>query len=150
MIELIPYEPAHAHMILSRNVRERDLWLSGFPGWEETVKIWKDGGPAETVTFDGEPVCSAGIVLIGWGRGEAWALLSTLFYKHVRACYRMIKNRLSGMVKEHGLVRVQTLVAPEFTEGARLVEHLGFDQEGLLKKYGPNHEDLLIYGRVSR
>lgn len=148
MIKVEPYEPDHAHAILSRNVRECDLWLSSYPEWEETTKLWKDGGPAETVTFDGEPICCAGIVLLGWNRGEAWALLSTIFYSHVRACYRIIKDRLSGMIKENGLVRVQTLVAPDFVEGSRLVEHLGFNQEGLLKKYGPNHEDLLIYGRV--
>lgn len=148
MIEIIPYEPAHAHAILERNVRERDLWLSAFPDWENMVQTWKDGGPSETITVDGEPVCSAGIVLIGWNRGEAWALLSTLFYKNVRAYYRLIRDRLTGMIKENDLIRVQTLVSPDFIEGQSLVSHLGFTKEGLLRKYGPNHEDLLIYGRV--
>ena len=148
MIKVRPYEPEHAYAILERNVRDRDLWLSNFPEWEKWAKTWKEGGPAETIFIDDEPVCSAGIVLIGWQRGEAWSLLSTLFYKHVRACYRIIKKRFDEMIKENNLVRVQTLISPDFTESARLAEHLGFDQEGLLRKYGPNHEDLMIYGRV--
>jgi RimJ/RimL family protein N-acetyltransferase len=149
-MKVIPYKPAHAHRILERNIRERDHWLSMFPDWEKTAQLWHDGGPAETITVDGEPVMSAGIVLIGWGRGEAWSLLSTLFYRHVRACYRVVKKRLDEMAKANGLIRVQATAAPDYPPGVRLLEHLGFRPEGLLKAYGPNNEDLIMFARVSR
>ena len=148
-IKIIPYEPVHAYTILEKNVRERDLWLSAFPDWDKVATVWKEDGPADTIMFENNPVCSYGIILMSWDRGELWSLLSSLFYTHWRECFKIFKRRLSETIKDFKLVRVQTLVFPDYPDAARLVEHLGFKEEGLLRKYGPNHEDLFMYARLA-
>ncbi len=146
-IDLIPYEIIHAYEIIERNVREQDLWLSG-QDWETAAKGWKDGGPAFTLVIDGELVGCGGVVLMPWQCGEAWTLFSTLFFKHYRTAYKVIKENLERVIKERKLKRVQSLVNPEHEGACRFIEHLGFQCEGLLRKVGPNGEDLLIFSRV--
>lgn len=145
---VIPYDPFYAYQILEMNVRDEDLWLSDFPEWEEWVKGWQEQGPAYTQVIDGEVVWCGGITLTKWHRGEAWLLLSTAFFKHVKESYKAIKAYLSNVMKEHGLVRVQAMIDPENDRAKRLAEHLGFHEEGLLRSYGPRNEDVLIFARV--
>jgi len=147
-MKIIPFKKAHAFDILERNVQERNAWISGHGDFEEFVKAWDEGGPAYTLVIDDQIILSAGVVKIGWNRGEAWALLSTLFYKHVRTSFKAILFKLEEIIFAEKLRRVQATVAPEFTEGIRFLEHLGFDWEGTLLSFGPNGEDLIMFGRV--
>ncbi len=146
--ELVRYEPMHAYSILERNVREQDIWLSAYPDWDKWAEGWEKGGPSFTLLCDGVPVACGGVILIGWQRGEAWLLLSTLFYRHVKECYRLIKQKIMEIQRAHALRRIQALVSPDLEKAQRLMEHLGFANEGLLKRYGPRGEDLLMFGRA--
>jgi hypothetical protein len=148
MIDTIPYEPFHAYQILEEGIRENDLWLTQFKDFEIMAKGWKDGGPAYTITIDGEVAACAGLVLLGWSRAEAWTLFSSIFKSNYRACYKIIKSKLEELIELNFLRRVQSLADPEYKEGIRFLEHLGFEKEGLLRKYGPNGEDLIMFGRI--
>ena len=148
MNKILPYEPIHAYQILEEGVRNHDLWLSGFKDFELLAEGWKKGGPSYTMTVDGEIAVCAGLVLLGWNRAEAWTLLSSVFTKHYRTCFREIKKRLSLLIEESFIRRVQATAVPHYEEGIRFLEHLGFEQEGLLRKYGPNGEDLIMFGRI--
>lgn len=147
-MKVIPFEKAHALDILDRNVRERDAWISGHGDFENIIETWKTGGPAYTIIIDDQVIMSAGVVLMGWNRGEAWTLLSTLFFKHPKTCFKQVLYRLEEIIYTHKLKRVQALVSPEFEKGVRFVEHLGFEKEGTLKAFGPNNEDLVMFGRI--
>ena len=146
-IDVTPYEIIHAYDIIDRNVREQDLWLSG-QDWETAVKGWKDGGPGYTLLIDEKVVGCGGVVLTQWQCGEAWTLFSTLFFKHYRTAYKAIKKNLENIIEDENLRRVQSLIHPEHEEAKRFIIHLGFQCEGLLRKYGPNGEDLFMYSRV--
>ena len=147
--EIIQYEPIHAYTILERNVREEDMWLSKYPDWEKWTKGWKDSGPAYTLVIDGEIVGCAGVVLMDWNRGEAWTLLSSLFYRYKKTVFKAIKNNLESIIKDKKLRRVQSLVY-DGTEKicGNFLEHLGFEWEVKLEKYGPNGENLHLYKRI--
>ncbi len=147
-IDVIPYEPAHAYAILDRNVREQDLWLSSYPDWEKWTKGWKDGGPAHTLIIEDEIVACGGVVLLEWKRGEAWTLLSSLFYKYPKTVFRLVRDNLNRIIQEHDLRRVQALVKPDFITARNFMMHLGFQNEGLLKAFGPRGEDLLMFARI--
>ena len=148
MIDIIPYEPAHAYAILERNVRERNLWLSSYPDWEMWVKGWKDGGPAYTLIIDGEIVMSAGVVLMDWNRGEAWTLFTTLLDKYPLTAIKQIKKYLEMIVVRNRLKRLQALIDPEYKPGVKFIEFLGFENEGRLRAYGPKNEDYLMFSRI--
>lgn len=149
-MKIVTFEKQHAYDILQHNVVERDAWISGVGDFEDYVSAWKNRGPGFTVINDNGIVMSGGVALLGWRRGEAWLLLSNLFYKYPIVSTKMIRNKLSDIIGQHGLVRVQSLVYPEFNAGMRFIEMLGFECEGLLRSFGPNNEDMLMYAMVVR
>ena len=147
-IEIIPYEPIHAYSIIERNVREQDIWLSDYPDWEIWAQGWKDGGPAYTLFIDGEIVGCAGIVLLDWKRGEAWTLFSSLLYKYAGICIKVIQEKLEELVVEYDFKRVQALVNPDIEKAKKFMGHLGFQEEGLMRAFGPKNEDMIMFSRI--
>ena len=131
MIEIIPYEPIHAYEIIERNVREQEIHLRDAPDWEETAKGWKDYGPAFTMVVDNQVVACAGVTILEPGMGEAWSLLSTLFYKHVKTAFKEMKERLDWIVKEYKLHTLRAFVKKDkgFEPSCHLLQHLGFTED---------------------
>lgn len=145
--DVLPFEPRHAYEILDRNVREQDTQLSSYPDWDEHVRRWAKH-PAYTLIIDGQVVGCAGVVIFAKGRGEAWALLSSLFYRHKKTAYRAIREGLGKIIDERKLYRVQGLVKPDLEAAKNFIKHLGFQEEGLLRRYGLNGEDLIMFART--
>lgn len=58
------------------------------------------------------------------------------------------KRIIDGLIY-NGAKRVEVTVKEGYNEAVRLVEMIGFEKEGLLRKYGPNGENYLMYSRVS-
>jgi len=145
MIEVIQYKKEHAYSIFQNNMRERELGIT--KDFDEFATGWEVSGPAYTIIIDGSIVFCGGVILTGWNRGEAWTLMSDLFYKYPKSCYKICKNQLNEVIKEHGLKRVQAVIDVDFEDGVRFAEHLGFEKEGILKSYGPEGEDMLMFGR---
>lgn len=141
------FEKLHAYDILDRKVREEDLWLST-QNWESAIDAWYDRGPASTVVIDGDIICCGGVVLLGYQRGEAWMLMSPLFAKYPKTVYSSVKRFLNNTIKVEKLRRVQAISNPDHYKAGTFLEHLGFQCEGVLRKYGPNCEDLLMFSRV--
>ena len=149
-IEIVQYEPIHAYTILERNVREQDTWLSKYPDWDKWAKGWKKGGPAYTLMVDGKIVACAGVLMMEWNKGEAWSLLSSLFYKYKKTTFKAIKKNLDTIIKDKKLKRVHSLVFDGTEEiCGKFLEHLGFTWECKHRKYGPNGEDVHVYVRIT-
>ena len=139
-VEVIPYEVEHGIEILKMNGKEINNQL---------VKIWKEGGPSFTLFIDGQIIFASGVVIVrDWVMGEAWTLTSPLFFKYIKTCYKAVKTYLDRIISDNGLVRVQSLIEVKYEWGDRWMKHLGFEREGILKHYGPNCQDYVIYSRV--
>jgi L-amino acid N-acyltransferase YncA len=149
-IELVKYQAVHGYDILGRNVKEQNLQLSRYPDWENTIKAWEAAGPSFTLLVEDKIVGSAGVVLHSEGRGEAWALLSSLFFNYKKTSLKYIKNKLSVIAENYSLRRVQILVDPNNLKALIFAERLGFQQEGLLRAYGSNGEDYFMFSRIFR
>ena len=147
-IDIIPYDPAHARKIIETHPRDQEQWLVNFKDFDVWAKGWAMAGPGFSMTIDGEIIACAGVTLLGYGKGEAWSLLSSLFYKYKKTVYKAIKIGLDMIINENNLRRVQVPIFCDFTQGRNLVEHLGFKFEGILKSYGIHGEDMALYGRV--
>ncbi len=147
-IEILPFEGIHAKDIINRNKKDGLVVPSEIVNVDDLIKIWKDGGPSYTMLIDGIVTVCAGIVLMGYNRGEAWTLPSRLFYEHMKSCYKGIKNMLESLAREHKLVRVQSLINLNLESGDRWMKHLGFQYEGTLRGFGCNNEDMKIFARV--
>ncbi len=146
-VDVIQYEPFHAFDIIERNARDIDLRANA-EIFKEAAHGWKEYGPAYTIVVDGEIVTCAGVVINQWHCGEAWTLLSGSFYLYPKTLYKIIKKYLGDIISDNKLVRVQAFVYSEQEKAGNFCRHLGFEKEGRLKKYGPNHEDMDIYARL--
>jgi len=103
------------------------------------------GHPAFTATVDGVPVACAGIVIYWPGVAESWAVLSDSGRAHGYFVTRSVLRGLVALVRKHRLHRVQAKVMAGFTEGRRWVQAMGFEEEALLRAYGPKREDMISY-----
>lgn len=151
-VKIITYEPIHALDILERNVRENDVRLSRYPNWEETVQGWKLNGPAFTMIAGGVVVGCAGVVLMEGQKGEAWTLLSSLFYKYPKTAFKTIRDYLDKITRDHKLRRIQAFVDPVmgFKVCDNFLKHLGFKLETPegLESFGPTGQTLFLYGKL--
>ena len=146
--KIIAFEGVHAYDILDRNIREEDIWISG-QNWEEAVKGWKERGPAYTLVIDDQIIGCGGVVLMSHRIGEAWTLLSSLFYKYPKTSYKTIKQYLQQIIEKEKLKRIQAVIYPNQNRAIRFIEHLGFHNEtpnGMVAS-GPNGENLLLFAR---
>jgi hypothetical protein len=150
MIEVIQYEPEHAKDIILRNARGRDEWLANFPEWEKWVIGWKTEGPAVTIVIDGKIVACGGVTLTEWNKGEAWTLFSSLLYKYPKTCFKVSRDTINKIIEDKKLTRVQALASPIHPETQTFLQHLGFGYEGVMRAYGPNEEDMILYSRIRR
>lgn len=148
-VEVVQYEPEHAYDILS-HMREEEVNLSKHIDWDKWVNAWKQNGPAYTLIINGKIVACAGVVLMEWKKGQAWVLLSSLFYQYKKTTYKLIKRFLELIIKTKDLKRVEAFVRPDFEEAINFIKHLGFNFQGLQECYGPNGEDYLMFARIKR
>ena len=104
------------------------------------------GSAAFTLMCFSAPVACAGIINLGWKRGEAWILISSLFYKYKLTAFRELKKRLLAVATEKGFRRVQAVSVTE--EYGKWFKALGFEREGILKAYSPIGQDVIMYSRI--
>ena len=99
---------------------------------------------------DDEEILAVGGAHILWpGVAEAWVLVSPSGKKHGRLFARYAKRRFEGMLKENDIKRMQATIHATDESGMRFVEWLGFEKEGLMRKYGLQGEDYVRLARIS-
>lgn len=99
-------------------------------------------GPAFT-GYDPETrdvVFCCGVQKIFNHSGEAWVVLQDKSYI---GSFRKVKEILFFLLGIFS--RIQAVVDKNTPESIRFVEHLGFEREGELRRYGPHGEDMIMY-----
>lgn len=131
--ELVPFRMVHLDLM------EPDIELT-----HKMLVAMMDArmkGPAFTLYVDGEIGAVAGVAVVWEGVGEAWGILDPK--APILYATRLAKSMLKEVKVNLNLRRIQT-----FTLTQRCydwVKLLGFEHEGIVKKYGPNGEDLNVW-----
>ena len=107
---------------------------------------FSEGSAAYCLLSKDDPVFAGGIVNLQWHRGEIWMTPNLFFHRHVKTCFKLMKNMLPGFVARGHFKRVQLVCSGKVPEGLFL--HLGFEYEGTLKSFGPAGEECRMYARV--
>lgn len=116
---------------------------------EATDEIWELSkareavGLAYTGTVNGEVVGCAGLDLFWPGVGEVWLLLCETSMP-IRTI-TVLKEGLKELIKENNLHRIQCHIRHDLPKGVKLVEHLGFEFEGIAKKFTHDKMDCFMY-----
>lgn len=109
------------------------------------------GGPAFTLTVDGAPAACAGVILFPYpGVGHAWAIIGEAGRAHGMALTRAVVRGLAQIIRTHQLRRVEAEVVADFERGRQWLEWMGFEEEGLMRRRGPNGIDMFRYALLPK
>ncbi len=87
---------------------------------------------------EGKILGIGGIRLINLTTAWCWIDLTHYAGKHITTVYRVIKEWTEILVKDKGIKRLQCYIETDFPEAIRIVEHLGFYQESVMRKFVGN------------
>lgn len=88
-----------------------------------------------TIEENSVPLATGGIQMENPTTATCWLCLSKDAEGHIIEVYRTIKVWLDRIAEEKGIKRLQCYVDPEKSDAIRLVFHLGFVEEYLLKNF---------------
>ena len=123
-----------------KNLREYDQKLLKIAGFSD------DNSPSYSGFVDDEYAFSAGIVE-SLGVGTVWVITTPLVEKYPLWFTKAVRNMLNAGKDLYKLQRVQATVLKENKKAVKWIEFLGFQREGLMRKYvGGDH---YLYSRIS-
>lgn len=116
-------------------ITDADVWRTA------TVK-----GECFTGFHDGRIIVCSGLIRHWSTRAEAWLLMGCPVSRvEMLWIHRRVLEFLNGL----DVARVETTVDDSFDAGHRWARMLGFNAEGLMRKFGPDGSDYQMYARVA-
>ncbi len=153
-IEIVPFESYHLDLMVPSKEQEYIFTLFKEKGIsiEQYGQLLKDtavdvnGQPcAWTYYCDGEVYGCGGIVQTAIPHiAECWCIFSDKF----RTVFKTAVKRIRKAVNECQYNRIQAVTEIDFPEGQRLLEFLGFEKEGVLRKQGFDKRDNIMYSII--
>jgi len=123
-----------------------DQFKGAFFNKDLTAVIAEKGYTWSMVEAD-SVLAMAGIVPLWHGVGEAWSLMTPEAIIHIKELHDKAKKVLESFFNQ-GWQRIQTTVRADFGQGKNWLEHLGFEDEGTMEKYGPDGKDYVRWARI--
>lgn len=117
------------------------LDTAAFPDNEGTKCAW-------SYMHKGYIYAVGGIVAAMPHVGEAWVFLDRRFFELPRKVILQIVSEIEWGLNSVSASRIQATTEVDFLRGQRFLERLGFEEEGLLKKYGYDGKDHIRYAIV--
>lgn len=139
-----PYEEGDLEKI---EPRDMDLKVAG-KDYIERIKKSIVRSEVLTAQKDGEILAITGLILIHPGMAEIWSFTGKAADK-CKVLFAQLSVMIVGFwIKKYNLHRLQANVYHEHTQSIRWLEWLGFEREGLMRKFGFLKDDFYLYARV--
>lgn len=146
MIRLIDFQADHAEELFTKST------TLATADSKYTLRHWLDRmekkDRAFTLIDNGHLVVSGGIFPVWDGLGEAWLIPSDQVANYKIKMIRTLRQHIDLITEEDGLRRLQATVRDDFDIAKKFIEFLGFKREGLMKNYGPDGTDHIMYART--
>ena len=94
---------------------------------------------------NGKPIMIGGFRLVNLT--TAWCWVDVLSHEDIRVSYRLIKEWIDDFAQVHKLKRLQAYVECDFDEAIRMVKHLGFEKESIMKNF-MGDKDAYMFARI--
>ncbi len=147
MPSLIPFDVSHLKDIELRDL-DKQIIMS-IPNSTERIVIQSQSGMAYTGVDGGGNIIIIGGVSLLWPHvGSAWSLTSDLIVKYKIWTHRITRDFLDTAIKVYSLHRIESIILKNHNVSRRWAERLGFQREGLLRKYDSQGNDYWLYARV--
>lgn len=146
-MQIVNFEPRHLRRV-SPQPAQAELAL--YRDWlADRLDPYAIRGCAFTGLIEGRVVGCAGVRPMWAGVGEAWAVFSLEALDRPAALFRAAARGLAALENARGLRRIQATCHADHAAGARFLQALGFEREGLLRRYGLRGEgNYHLYARA--
>ena len=138
MLDIVPLDHEYLHTLLQGAAPSL--------GAELHRSYFSPGSVALCMLNDGAPVFAGGIVNLGWHRGEVWILPTPFFKRHIKTCFKHMRDSLLSLGRTGGFVRLQATCV--YGQPGKWLRVFGFEYEGTMKKFGPGGETCDLYARI--
>lgn len=128
-------------VLQDEQVDMREMINNGYMNFEPLV----EHGLVKSIVSDNGEILLIGGLAPQW---EGRAILFSLLSKHAKNHMIGIHRITTDFIKERPFVRIEAQVKVGFTAGHKWIKMLGFEVEGLLKKFYPSGDDYVMYSRV--
>jgi hypothetical protein len=155
-IDIVPFEYWHLSMIKPQQEQQSafdyfNLVPNGVEAYgrmlEQMAVFDTDGEPcAWTALMGGNVVLCSGILRTQLHIGEAWALFDKRFFDVGAHNIRKCLDRIKLAMRTTDLKRIQCTTEVSFKRADLFLRKLGFEPEGIKRKYGINGEDHMGHG----
>lgn len=135
MIKIVDYEPWHLERIQ----------LKACHDGERPEQIRSN---AVTFLLGDEPIAIFGWFFISASTVHVWALLSDSVAKRKKSFHKAVRELIAYSFEKHGLQRMQMSVRTTNRQGWDWARALGFQCEGVMRRYGPSGADCWLFARV--
>ena len=100
-----------------------------------------------TLEHEGKPLGVGGFRFVNATTAWCWVDLADGAHGRINTAYRTIKEWMDLFAEEHNIKRLQAYVECDFDEAIRMVRHLGFERESIMKNF-VGDKDAFMYVRI--
>ena len=143
---IVPYRKEHGDQIINEGLNYELLKIDA--SYEELRIDHSRPGKSFTLLGDGTPIVCGGIIPLWNGVCEGWVIGGKRIFQAKIKAARLIKKRTDLLCLNNNVSRLQTAVKAGFKEGYRFAKFLGLQDEGLMKKYGPDGSDYYRMAKI--
>lgn len=142
MITIAAFKPEH---LLALKLQATQATAQPLMTLEHGRQITSAPGLSQTAMLDGQPIACAGVIELWTGRAYAWAYLGEQAAGRFKAVHRAV----GAVLALNRWRRVEMAVDVRDPGAKRWAHHLGFDFEGVARKWTTDGRDVEIWARVN-
>ena len=142
---LTPFRAAHADYIDMQDVDAQVVFATR--DFRRNMKAFEKGGFSWTGIVGTRIIGCGGIVDLWPGVAYGWLICSGLAKTYKMFLYKTVKNAILA-ADSRGIHRIEAAIYCKNDTAISFAIHLGFESEGLMRKYDSNGKDFLRYARI--
>ena len=149
-VQIVPFDPHHCQVMDIREIEFQDTFkLDDVYSRLQAVKegIERGEGGAGTFICEGRILCCAGYRQMWPGLLDGWIIPSIWIKDHRITFAKYMKRYIETVAATFKCHRFQTL-SPDDLFHDRFMRFLGFEKEGVMKKYTHTKRDYGIHARL--
>lgn len=137
-----------ANLMDISKIKPKKIYLDNMQLFPQLVEAVKRDPAITVLDTEGTILAIFGFQAIYPGVGELWAVTTPQSNYYPIAFCKLTNQLLEKHAQDNSLRRVQMAVRADYTQGKKFATFLNFDAEGIMRRYGPEGADYVMFGRV--
>jgi RimJ/RimL family protein N-acetyltransferase len=145
-VKFMPFHAAHLEMFEPEEFKNQTP--AQMKEWKDLIAAQAAAGTAITAHLHGRPVACFGFLPFWTGVAEMWLLIEERGRKYGKSLTRAALTVRDFAVLSNNLHRLQITVRCGDIRAIKWAQAIGFEQEAVLHRYGPDQSDFYIFART--